>query len=86
MLLANDNSIGQIVISGKLSSIKKFGEELKIKKIKLLNCLLVPLSHCPLMRKATEEMKIKILNTKFKNPFSSIISMLLPNPKITLSK
>ena len=29
--IANDNSIGQIVISGKLNSIKKFGEELKKK-------------------------------------------------------
>ena len=30
--IANDNSIGQIVVSGKLSSIKKFGEELKKRK------------------------------------------------------
>ena len=37
--------------------------------------------HCPLMRKATEEMKIKILNTKFKDPFSSIISNVTAKPE-----
>ena len=79
--IANDNSIGQIVISGKLSSIKKFGEELKKKKIKFVELSVSAPFHCPLMNKATEEMKDKILNTKFKNPFLSIISNVTAKPE-----
>ena len=79
--IANDNSIGQIVVSGKLSSIKKFGEELKIKKIKFVELPVSAPFHCPLMSKATEEMKNKIINTKFKNPISSIISNVTAKPE-----
>ena len=79
--IANDNSIGQIVISGKLSSIKKFGEELKKKKIKFVELSVSAPFHCPLMSKATEEMKSKILNTKFNNPSSSIISNVTAKPE-----
>ena len=79
--IANDNSIGQIVVSGRSSSIKKFGEELKKKKIKFVELSVSAPFHCPLMNKATEEMKSKILNTKFKNPFSSIISNVTAKPE-----
>ncbi len=79
--IANDNSNGQIVVSGKLSSIKKFGEELKKKKIKFVELPVSAPFHCPLMSKATEEMKNKILNTKFNNPSSSIISNVTAKPE-----
>ncbi|OCW77086.1 ACP S-malonyltransferase [Pelagibacteraceae bacterium GOM-A1] len=79
--IANDNSNGQIVVSGKLSSIKKFGEVLKKKKIKFVELPVSAPFHCPLMSKATEEMKSKILNTKFNNPSSSIISNVTAKPE-----
>ena len=51
------------------------------KKIKFVELSVSAPFHCPLMSKATEEMKSKILNTKFKNPFSSIISNVTAKPE-----
>ena len=72
--IANDNSNGQVVVSGKKKSIEVFRDILKKKNKK---CILLPVSapfHCSLMIKAAENMKNKIENTDFSKPNPSIIS------------
>ena len=78
--IANDNSIGQIVISGKSSSLQLFGNELRKKNIKFINLQVSSPFHCPLMSKATEIMKHTILDTEFKDPIIDIISNVTANP------
>ena len=72
--IANDNSDGQIVLSGKnedLNSISNFLRDNKIKNIKL------PVSapfHCELMTKATEIMRKELENVDFKKSNNTLIS------------
>jgi len=72
--IANDNSIGQIVLSGLNSDIDKFIETLKIKKIKNIKLPVSAPFHCKLMNKATSIMRDKINNTDFEKPKNAIIS------------
>jgi len=72
--IANDNSIGQVVVSGNKLKIQSLNENLK-KKGK--RGIILPVSapfHCSLMKKAAETMKNKIENTNFLNPTPKIIS------------
>jgi len=72
--IANDNSDGQIVLSGKnedLESVSNFLKDKKIKNIKL------PVSapfHCELMTNATDIMKKELENVDFKNSNNTLIS------------
>ena len=79
--VANDNCLGQIVVSGKLTSIEKFGEELIKEKIKFVKLPVSAPFHCPLMKKASDEMKSKILDTKFNDPIVSVISNVTAMPE-----
>ena len=77
--IANDNSIGQVVISGDLKSLDLFSNNLKKQNIKNV---LLPVSapfHCPLMKDATNEMRNKIQETKFLDPKISIVSNVTAN-------
>ena len=79
--VANDNSNGQLVISGKISSLNLFTEELKKRNIKFVKLQVSAPFHCPLMKKATDEMKSKILNVNIKNPTVDIISNVTALPQ-----
>ncbi len=72
--IANDNSIGQTVLSGLNSDIDKFIETLKEKKIKNIKLPVSAPFHCKLMDKATSIMSEKISHTNFKKPKNIIIS------------
>ena len=72
--IANDNSNGQIVLSGLNLDIDKFIETLKIKKIKNIKLPVSAPFHCKLMDKATSIMRDKINNTSFEKPKNAIIS------------
>ena len=78
--IANDNSIGQIVVSGKLDSLNIFCNELKNKNFKFIKLPVSSPFHCPLMNKATNTMKEKINETIFKDPKVEIISNVTANP------
>ena len=78
--VANDNSIGQIVVSGKLDSLELFCKILKSKEFKFIRLPVSSPFHCPLMKNATEEMKQRIYNTEFKDPEIDIISNVTANP------
>ncbi len=72
--IANDNSNGQIVLSGLNLDIEKLIETLKSKKIKNIKLPVSAPFHCQLMDKATSIMRDKINNTTFKKPKNVIIS------------
>ena len=72
--IANDNTNGQIVLSGLNSDIDKFIEFLKTKKIKNIKLPVSAPFHCKLMDKATSIMRDKINNTNFEKPKNVIIS------------
>jgi len=72
--IANDNSNGQVVVSGYKKAIENLNLILKKKRKK---GIILPVSapfHCSLMKKALEDMKEKIQNTDFLDPKPSIIS------------
>ena len=72
--IANDNSEGQIVVSGKINDIEKLSIFLKKKSIKNI---LLPVSapfHCWLMKKATNEMSKHLNDLNFLSGKNSIIS------------
>ena len=79
--IANDNSVGQIVVSGKTNCLELFIEMLKKLNIKFVKLQVSAPFHCPLMKKATDEMSTKILQTEFKNPDVSIISNVTTKPE-----
>ena len=72
--IANDNSNGQIVLSGLNSEVDKFIDTLKSKKIKNVKLPVSAPFHCKLMNKATSIMREKINNTNFEKPKNFIIS------------
>jgi len=72
--VANDNSIGQVVVSGNINDLNKFSEELKKNKIKNIKLPVSAPFHCELMRNATEKMREEIKKTEFKKPEINIIS------------
>tara|TARA_B100000029_G_scaffold399310_1_gene397999 strand:- start:949 stop:1863 length:915 start_codon:yes stop_codon:yes gene_type:complete len=72
--IANDNSNGQVVVSGEKILIDTLNINLKMKKKK---GIILPVSapfHCSLMKKAAENMRKKIENTNFLKPKPNIIS------------
>ena len=72
--VANDNSIGQVVVSGNINELNKFVEELKKNKIKNVKLPVSAPFHCELMKSATEKMRSEIAKVEFKKPEIDIIS------------
>ena len=79
--VANDNTLGQVVVSGKKNSLNLLAEELKEKNIKSIFLPVNAPFHCPLMKNATEEMRNIILDTNFYDPIVSIISNVTASPQ-----
>ena len=78
--VANDNSIGQVVVSGNINDLIKFSEELKKNKIKNIRLPVSAPFHCELMRSATEKMKDEILKVEFEKPEIKIMSNVTAQP------
>ena len=72
--VANDNSVGQVVVSGNINDLNKLSEELKKYKIKNIKLPVSAPFHCELMKSATEKMREEITKTEFKKPEINIIS------------
>jgi len=72
--IANDNSNGQVVLSGRNKDLGLLVEDLKKKSIKNIKLPVSSPFHCKLMSSATEIMRKEISNTEFKNPNNVIIS------------
>ena len=79
--IANDNSEGQVIISGDKEDIYSLGVLLKENKIKYIPLKVSAPFHCSLMNEAAEKMKEKINNVKFNNPILKIISNVNAKPE-----
>ena len=72
--IANDNSEGQLVLSGKNSELEKLTEVLKLNNIKNIKLPVSAPFHCQLMNKATEIMKNEIEKVNFQDSKNILIS------------
>ena len=79
--IANDNSNGQVVMSGKINDLESLSNELKKKNIKFVKLPVSAPFHCPLMKNATIEMVKRINNTNFINPNVDIVSNVTASPQ-----
>tara|TARA_A100001011_G_C14291333_1_gene836331 strand:+ start:1297 stop:2223 length:927 start_codon:yes stop_codon:yes gene_type:complete len=72
--IANDNSDGQIVISGKTKELEKFGSYLKENRIKNIRLPVSAPFHCSLMYNATKIMREELEKLSFKKGSNTLIS------------
>ncbi|MDC3106615.1 ACP S-malonyltransferase [Candidatus Pelagibacter sp.] len=72
--IANDNSDGQIVISGKTKELEKFGTYLRENRIKNIRLPVSAPFHCSLMYNATEIMREELEKLSFKKGSNTLIS------------
>jgi len=72
--IANDNSEGQIVLSGKNEDLAKLIEFLKLKSIKNIKLPVSAPFHCKLMKNATEIMKNEIEKLNFQDSTNVLVS------------
>ena len=78
--VANDNSIGQVVVSGNNNDLEKFSLELKNNSIKNIKLQVSAPFHCKLMESATKVMNEELSKTEFKSPKVDIISNVTSEP------
>ena len=78
--LANDNSNGQVVMSGRKQDLSKLEDELKKLNIKNIKLPVSAPFHCVLMSPATHIMRKEILNIEFKTPTNNIVSNVTAEP------
>ena len=77
--IANDNSEGQIVISGRIQDLEKLSSFLKKNKIKNIKLPVSAPFHCSLMSKATDLMREELGKLSFKKGKNSLISNITAN-------
>ena len=72
--IANDNSVGQIVLSGNIEDLEKMMVDLKSANIKSIKLPVSAPFHCKLMNKAKLVMSEEIKKLNFKEPENILIS------------
>ena len=72
--IANDNSVGQIVLSGNIEDLEKMMVDLKFANIKNIKLPVSAPFHCKLMNKATLVMREEIAKLNFKETENILIS------------
>jgi [acyl-carrier-protein] S-malonyltransferase len=72
--IANDNSVGQVVLSGDVKDLEKMMDDLKLANIKNIKLPVSAPFHCKLMNKATIVMSEEIAKLNFKEPENILIS------------
>ena len=72
--IANDNSEGQIVVSGKLTDLDRFIEILKLDKIKYIKLPVSAPFHCELMNSATKIMEEELNRIDFAEGYNVLMS------------
>ena len=78
--IANDNSPGQIILSGNKQTLINLNNDLKAEKKR---SIFLPVSapfHCTLMKPAAEKMKLFLEKTNFKTPNIQLISNVTALP------
>ena len=77
--IANDNSVGQIVLSGLIEDLEKLTKVLKTNNIKNIRLPVSAPFHCKLMNKASEIMKNEIGKRNFVDCKNKLISNVTAN-------
>ncbi len=77
--IANDNSEGQIVVSGKIQDLEKLSSFLKKNRIKNIKLPVSAPFHCSLMSKATDVMREELGKLNFKKGKNSLVSNITAN-------
>jgi|TARA_Y100000389_G_scaffold195194_1_gene226258 [acyl-carrier-protein] S-malonyltransferase len=77
--IANDNSDGQIILSGKTNDLEKLSSLLKENNIKSIKLPVSAPFHCSLMSKATDIMREELSKLKFKKGSNVLISNITAN-------
>ena len=78
VVLANDNSAGQVVISGTPEAVEKITNQVKAKRVMMLN--VSGAFHSPLVKGASEQF-LKVLNlVEFQDGIIPVISNVEPTP------
>ena len=77
--IANDNSDGQLVLSGKSNDLEKLAIILKSNNIKNIKLPVSAPFHCTLMNKATNVMSAEIAKLYFKDSHIKLISNVTAN-------
>ena len=77
--IANDNSEGQIVLSGKIQDLNKLAQILKENSIKNVKLPVSAPFHCNLMSNATKIMTEELNKLNFKNGKNKLISNVTAN-------
>ena len=77
--IANDNSEGQIVLSGKTDDLEKLIQILKDSSIKNIKLPVSAPFHCDLMSNATKIMNVELNKLHFKNGKNKLISNVTAN-------
>jgi len=72
--IANDNSEGQIVLSGNIDDLEKMMIDLKAASIKNIKLPVSAPFHCKLMNKATHVMNEEIPKLNFEEPRNTLVS------------
>ena len=72
--VANDNAVGQVIISGDKKKVDSFQILLKKEKIKFIPLKVRAPFHCSLMQSAAKKMENKINDITFKNPSFEIVN------------
>tara|TARA_B100000886_G_scaffold336787_1_gene296246 strand:+ start:30 stop:962 length:933 start_codon:yes stop_codon:yes gene_type:complete len=78
--LANDNSNGQVVVSGKIEDLQEFTNELKKLNIKNIRLPVSAPFHCILMNSATKIMDSELKKVSFAAPNNLIVSNVTAQP------
>ena len=79
--IANDNAVGQVIVSGNKQKVELLQVLLKEKKIKSIPLKVSAPFHCSLMKSAAKIMEEKIQKTVFKNPLFNIVNNVTATPE-----
>ena len=84
--IANDNSEGQIVVSGKLTDLESFAKILKLQSIRNIKLPVSAPFHCELMGNATKIMKHEINKLEFNEGYNVLMSNVTADKIQNISK
>ena len=84
--IANDNAVGQVIVSGNKQKVELLQDFLKEKKIKSIPLKVSAPFHCSLMKPAAKIMEEKIQKTDFKNPLFNIVNNVTATPETNSDK
>ena len=84
--IANDNAVGQVIVSGNKEKVELLQNFLKEKKIKSIPLKVSAPFHCSLMKPAAKIMEEEKQKTNFKDPLFNIVNNVTAAPETNSDK